>query len=1144
MMILIGSKPQSKVYKLNGKQDVVKTRNNRRVKEWDVKRHKVKNIHDLHGIIQSYRTNPNAVVIRGGLNEEAKKIVRKGGKVEKSQEKSLEDVSRPFVMFDIDDLERKVEMTLDDEIMVARSMLPPAFRKASCVVQFSSSARMENTSKIKVHLFFMLNRSIKTSEFKTWIHRWIDEADRTKDNRQNKLKRRGIDPATLSAFNHLSIGDPVLPNPSLDPIGSNRVQFIKGKQDLVDVPPPSFLVPIESRQVVEYKKHDFVGVDEGARKLFDSAVQDLRSASQGRGDALYRWSITAFRLVLAGRLRESEVRDTFLQCSVENGLMNKRGRQYVERQINRGKKQADLEGALYPKKSFQVQSQFKREIKRRNRKLLEDYIPSTIEEMRTEARRVVDEAFNLSSSRYHLISLEIPTGVGKTHTSILRAIEEYRRGRSVFFCVRNHDLLGEVKAKFKNEAPDIKPKVLEGRNRKCKQWRDGDEYQKEVINQGLDGQDFANQFCNQIKCPFKANCKNYNASKQSKDELEGTITLLPHALLDKVPPPDNAIVLVDEMFDPNMTKTAKLNQVKTVSIKQSDEGQYTDSQKWRMKHKDGASLFAQSVVNRVKSWIKTLDPKKKVSSILYGDELLELFKGLDALAFKTLDVAEKPKLPRSKGSMKKMVDELKNLIEGQSMDFIDRDGFRMIEQIARFIVDHDEAPKDLCITSINGDASFEARTPIKLPKSKIIVLDATAEQHSEILKAVATSNDIPLHTIKADIKPKVSQGLFVKTGAFKSTSLYSRTKDGIRWKGRLEGTLNHVAACLRSSLRNVPKGSKIGIGTHKALADLIRESLENEGKLKDHPLHGIIKDYEVIIGHTGKDEVASNKFDDVKAMIIMGDPRQNMGSFQSDCRSLGLSDDETEVAYSKDTDASMIQWIGRARHYRREGIKFLVFADNFPTMNGIIWEKEESKGRATSSRNSLLKEDIISDLEQGEIISASQIAARYEVSESTARNAFKSLYNEYHLHIIEKRSESGQVQRCLSILDKTVIIAYLYSIEKDTEQEEDQKTILTVLTENGMSDEISDRFEGIDLKKLIKHKESLVFHLIKEVMVMDEEGGDDVHLISRKRFTPLKTLLGREDYGGMPIDYLILNGQKKEHDASMRTHVRSLQEAI
>lgn len=1139
MMILVGSKPQSKVYKLNGKQDVVKTRNNRRVKEWDVKRHKVKNIHDLHGIIQSYRTNPNAVVIRGGLNEEAKKIVRKGGKVEKSQEKSLEDVSRPFVMFDIDDLERKVEMTLDDEIMVARSMLPPAFRKASCVVQFSSSARMENTSKIKVHLFFMLNRSIKTSEFKTWIHRWIDEADRTKGNRQDKLKRRGIDPATLSAFNHLSIGDPVLPNPSLDPIGSNRVQFIKGKQDLVDVPPPSFLVPIESRQVVEYKKHDFVGVDEGARKLFDSAVQDLRSASQGRANALYRWSITAFRLVLAGRLRESEVRDTFLQCSAENGLMNKRKLDYVERQINRGKKQADLEGALYPKKSFQVQSQFKKEIKRRNRKLLEDYIPSTIEEMRTEARRVVDEAFNLSSSRHHLISLEIPTGVGKTHTSILRAIEEYRRGRSVFFCVRNHDLLGEVKAKFKKEAPDIEPKVLEGRLRKCKKWKDGDEYEREVIKQGLDEQD--QQFCNQIKCPFRENCKQYN---KPKVELEGEITLLPHALLDKVPPPDNAIVLVDEMFDPNMMTTTKLNQIKTVSIKQSDEGQYTDSQKWRMKHKDGISLLAQLIVNRVQSWVDSLDPKKKVSSILYGDELLELFKGLNVLAFKALDEMEDPKLPRSKGSMKKMVNELKNLIEGQLMDFIDRDGFRMIKQVARFIVDHDEAPKDLCITSINGDASFEARTPIKLPKSKIIVLDATAEQHSEILKAVATSNDIALHTIKADIKPKVSQGLFVKTGAFKSTSLYSRTKDGIRWKGRLEGTLNHVASCLRSSLRNVPKGSKIGIGTHKALADLIRESLENEGKLKDHPLHGIIKDYEVIIGHTGKDEVASNKFDDVKAMIIMGDPRQNMGSFQSDCRSLGLSDDETEVAYSKDTDASMIQWIGRARHYRREGIKFLIFADNFPTMNGIIWEKSESKGRAISSRNSLLKEDVISDLEQGKVISASQIAARYQVSESVARNTFKSLYKEYYLHVIEKRSVNGQIQRCLSILDKTTIIAYLYSIEKDTEKDEDLKSILTVFTKNGISDrfELSERFEEVDLKKLIKHKNTSIFQLIKEVMVMDEE--DDVRLICRKRFTPLNILLGREDYGGMPIDYLILDGQKKEHDASMRTHVRSLQEAI
>ena len=82
------------------------------------------------------------------------------------------------------------------------------------------------------------------------------------------------------------------------------------------------------------------------------------------------------------------------------------------------------------------------------------------------------------------------------------------------------------------------------------------------------------------------------------------------------------------------------------------------------------------------------------------------------------------------------------------------------------------------------------------------------------------------------------------------------------------------------------------------------------------------------------------------------------------------------------------------------------------------------------------------------------------------------------MHIIEKRSESGQVQRCLSILDKTTIIAYLYSIEKDTEKEEDQKSILTVLTENGETDEISDRIEGINLKKLIKHKDTFVFDSI------------------------------------------------------------------
>ena len=131
----------------------------------------VESLSDLHDLLDLLQHDTKASVIRGALIDgvdPADVLRRKQG-----DGRAFEAASRRWLMIDIDDLPLSSDLSdvnthADAIIALAIDQLPAEFHNAACIYQWSSSMVIK-PGKVRVHLWFWLDRPIRDAEAKAWL---------------------------------------------------------------------------------------------------------------------------------------------------------------------------------------------------------------------------------------------------------------------------------------------------------------------------------------------------------------------------------------------------------------------------------------------------------------------------------------------------------------------------------------------------------------------------------------------------------------------------------------------------------------------------------------------------------------------------------------------------------------------------------------------------------------------------------------------------------------------------------------------------------------------------------------------------------------------------------------------------------------
>ena len=213
----------------------------------------------------------------------------------------------------------------------------------------------------------------------------------------------------------------------------------------------------------------------------------------------------------------------------------------------------------------------------------------------------------------------------------------------------------------------------------------------------------------------------------------------------------------------------------------------------------------------------------------------------------------------------------------------------------------------------DGHPVYERRDVLELPAGGAVFLDATAPAVPHVYNRIG----VTIRTIAVEGDPdSETLRLFRRSKGLARSGLFRR--------GVGAGAVNRVLGELRFALGEVrARGPKrwrprVGLLTYKPIAD----ALNAEGatgawaELQREARRMGIEE----VGYFGKDEEGTNRFEDCDCLVILGDPRPNLGARLSDLKALGIRDqDAQQKALADELGETLAQAVGRARAETRAG---------------------------------------------------------------------------------------------------------------------------------------------------------------------------------------------------------------------------------
>ncbi len=617
---------------------------------------------------------------------------------------------------------------------------------------------------------------------------------------------------------------------------------------------------------------------------------------------------------------------------------------------------------------------------------------------------------------------------------------------------------------------------LKGVLAECRVYRDSDERSRGVIREalacggraGLCGREGS-----QERCPFAQTCP----AAQQRDPLSEGVVILTHSMaqyLNYEDLPPGAVAIWDELPSNVVTTTSVTAEtikslistqrdatMATLILGPKDRDPCTAAERWRYEQRGLVSTAAQALYDeliRVQEMARREQRhpssgrgkgplKGKLNGKLNGSHKGSLNGDLNGKLKEslklTVDEHAQTLSPtqlrtlldfQASGALKALASQLeadalsptpllslpprpspKLARNGEYERLPSRSAYTLICDLARAYArpPEEEPLRHLTLRYRADEAWIESYQHVILPALPTLALDATAEESGAVWQGVAQKNQKELSFSSISLRCAAPKSIWVRAQTLRTSQLFKRTNESLTWLPRAAGAMANIGSQIIKRLAHLPDGAKLGIGTHKPLAALLRiisgetpiltlegERSAGEVNLDDPTVHAIIHGplaaalsrFEVSVGHTGKHDTGSNLFEDVDAFLLLGAPRSDRGSALNHLSVLDIPQEHQEAAYKGRCRATLTQWLARPRHVRREGVTLMYVGDmepptDTPALPGV--DSWDSYALRTGAASSLRRAEMINDLHDhlnAHALSLPDVMRRYQVSRDRAES--------------------------------------------------------------------------------------------------------------------------------------------------------------
>ena len=951
---------QSKSYYLTANGQL-QTEKIQRAKWWDAQDISVNDLEELFTQLKELEHEKASYITMGELSPYAlerrsrKEFVRRTS-AGRDSEGTVKDAPSLFACFDLDRSEWTKGHSTEEAIEQAiEQALPQPFHHASFVYQMSNSCLIKDKTILKCHLFFELSQPRTLTQLKALS--WWPKDD------ENKLL---IDAALFTVSQPIYTAKPRLVGIN-DPFGDQRIGLSIRDKAHVEVPLPKVKHPVKRVTATEINALSLLRTvdpkqDFGALAALEKSTLKVAQSASERHRAILRSASWLGRFVGSGRLNEIEVSESLKQAAQLNGYIDKVGYREVERIIRDGVKYG-MNDPLYDERTFSLptytthtKQKTKSQTSKPSTSKPSRHEPSSAEVINQEVERVIKLAMAQKNEddNTELCLVKLPTGSGKSRAVLKELAQLNQQGKNVIYLAPNHKIIAETNERLSKLAPNIKPVILEGQLRACQLYQQRNDLRSVITDLREEGLNIP-LICTELRCPYQVNCP---ARQRARNKPQGSFIIAAHAMLSHFKDlPKDTVIVIDE--SPQMTFCKSVSLSRLWSLVASPEEQKAalsgkrldESAQWRINHYSSFGMVIEALIPLLEGQVIKSLKRCQGYDIESNFKRIQLItKPLQHLAAQVLLNPPQQSISHPRGKLGRTLISEKEQ-EGAITNLLRSSTLNMALSLLK-VVSGLEEPIRL-VVSPNAQVKIEKRAVLTFPaKVKICVLDATP--NIERWKTLAQKSQRSLNLLegnKESLKPHLTKGVWIKSKAYRGPRLFDES--GLLQIKEVQGALNSLYRLISSKLSTLPNESKVGIGTHKRLAkplqlalDHIRakQNIANHQKnsgLADHPLIIALSRFkDVIIGHSGQDNLASNRFEKCDVLIIIGSPKSDLRLTKAEAQTINsnLDDDDLNIDYQRVTQAALEQWIGRLRTLRRGGCLLFYAGDVPPPQNwGLEW---------------------------------------------------------------------------------------------------------------------------------------------------------------------------------------------------------------
>lgn len=554
------------------------------------------------------------------------------------------------------------------------------------------------------------------------------------------------------------------------------------------------------------------------------------------------------------------------------------------------------------------------------------------------AERVVEQA---TADQDALVVWAPVEGSGKTRTCLDLLAAHARRGSTAVFVGRNHAQLTQATQELDRlGVDDVDVNHVEGRPRLCLQAqhldRMGNREGARDLRDRL-GNDRRGTIC--VGCSLRDVCPAMSA----KPIAAGALSLVTHERARrglKLPKRSPSLVIIDELCELVGQSAVSRDAVASVYLAEGPR-----SRAWQSQNPDVCEAVRKLVASidavarrrtgphgaalSPATWVADLVEIGAVgpARVICEPTQADLFDGLT-----TDRELDPPPAPPARA-----------VLHGHQwrLDYADRTAWSQIAQVAKHLARALD-PADLPELVVDASAQWSLVTyqATRLAAGPTVILDATARENLPRLTALARRSGRRLVVIENDVRVESpGASVHLRTAAFATSRILVDGRPAPQAFALTRRVLLETASRL-------PTGGVVGLLTHKTLAVALGA---DEGDLADlRRWAGESLNLTLRLGYYGRDELGSNHFADVDALVCMGDPAVNMNAAASEARAVGA---DPLALWRSSTRSRARQAAARGRSARRGGgLALLLYVGReAPDVPGVAWSIcDLDRGRSLS----------------------------------------------------------------------------------------------------------------------------------------------------------------------------------------------------